>query len=84
MCERIPLGPDVRLRAGSPVPCRFTVVHDGVVAHQAEGRELDWQAKDAGKYRIEAEVDILGEWTPWVYTNPIEVAATAVASEANP
>ncbi|HOD52645.1 MAG TPA: hypothetical protein PLJ71_20335 [Candidatus Hydrogenedentes bacterium] len=84
MGERIPLGPDVHLRAGSPVPCRFTVVHDGVVAHQAEGRELDWQAKDAGKYRIEAEVDILGEWTPWVYTNPIEVAATAVASEANP
>ena len=33
MGERLPLGPDVHLRAASPVPCRFTVVHDGTVTH---------------------------------------------------
>ena len=34
---------------------------------------MDWQPKGPGKYRVEAELDILGVWTPWVYTNPIEV-----------
>ena len=79
MGESTPLGSDTRLRAASPVPCRFTIVHDGNVVHQAEGRELDWQPKETGKYRVEAEVDILGEWTPWVYTNPIEITARTVA-----
>ncbi|MEA3364523.1 MAG: hypothetical protein U9Q79_02695, partial [Candidatus Hydrogenedentes bacterium] len=82
MGESIPLGPDLSLRAESPVPCRFTIVHDGEVAHQAEGRELGWQPKASGKYRVEAEVDILGEWTPWVYTNPIELTAQTVALNA--
>lgn len=84
MGERLPLGPDVHLRAASPVPCRFTVVHDGTVAHQAEGRELDWPVTQPGKYRIEAEVDIQDAWIPWVYTNPIEILSGTVATARRP
>ena len=83
MGERIALGPDLRFRAESPVPCRFTIVHNGKTVHQSEGRELDWQPNASGKYRIEAEVDILDEWTPWVYTNPIEVTAQTLALTAH-
>ncbi len=79
MGERLPLGPDLRLRCGSPVPCRFTVVHDGTAVYQSEGREFDWPVKQPGKYRIEAEVLIRDSWTPWVYTNPIEIVADAAA-----
>ena len=84
MGERLPLGPDVHLRAASPVPCRFTVVHDGTVTHQAEGRELDWPVTQPGKYRIEAEVDIQDAWIPWVYTNPIEILSGTVATARRP
>jgi hypothetical protein len=62
-----------RLRAVSPLPCRFTVLKDGSVVVQQEGRALDWEPSAPGKYRVEAELQILGEWIPWVYANPIEL-----------
>jgi uncharacterized cysteine cluster protein YcgN (CxxCxxCC family) len=55
------------------LPCRFTVVKDGVGVHQAIGRELDWLPPGPGKYRVEAEVEVRKEWVPWVYANPIEL-----------
>ncbi len=64
---------ETRLRALSPVPCRFTVLKDGASACQQEGFSLDWVPPGPGKYRVEAEVKILNEWTPWVYANPIEL-----------
>ncbi|NIA13754.1 MAG: hypothetical protein GWP08_06700 [Nitrospiraceae bacterium] len=41
-----------------------------------EGIELDWQPGQPGKYRVEAELNILDEWTPWIYTNPLELTPT--------
>jgi len=73
MGEALPFEAGLRLRAGSPCPCRFNVLRDGAVVWQSEGRELDWQPEGPGKYRIEAELDIRGQWVPWVYTNPIEL-----------
>ncbi len=34
---------------------------------------LDTTPPGPGRYRLEAELKILGEWTPWVYTNPIRL-----------
>jgi len=62
-----------RLHARSPVPCRFTIMKDGEKAFQAEGRNLDWAPPGSGKYRVEAEVKVAGEWVPWVYANPIQL-----------
>jgi hypothetical protein len=73
MGESRPLASDTRLRALSPIPCRFTLVKDGRVAGQLEGRAADWPGSGPGKYRVEAELSILGEWTPWVYANPIQL-----------
>ncbi len=74
MGETIPFSPNVHLRAGSPVPCRFILIHDGTPdGPPTEGRSCDIVPKSPGKYRVEAELNILGEWTPWVFTNPIEV-----------
>jgi hypothetical protein len=63
------------LHARSPLPCRFTIVQNGHIAHQQEGRKLDWKPAGPGKYRVEAELRVLGVWVPWVYTNPIELRA---------
>jgi len=62
-----------RLHARSPLPCRFTIVKDGSVVHQQEGREMDWTPSGPGKYRVEAEVKVRDEWVPWVYANPIQL-----------
>jgi hypothetical protein len=65
--------PDTRLRALAPVPGRFTLVKDGAVLARAEGRSAEWTAPGAGKYRVEVELNIRGEWTPWIYANPLEL-----------
>lgn len=75
MGESIVLEPGLKLRAAAPNVCRFTVLKDGVQAYQAEGAELEYAVAEPGKYRVEAELSILGEWTPWIYANPIEVKA---------
>jgi hypothetical protein len=73
MGEDANLDAALTLKAGSPYPCRFTLVRDGSVAEQREGRTYEHAVQQTGKYRIEAEFNILDEWTPWVYTNPIHV-----------
>ncbi len=64
---------DMRLNAMSPEPCRFTIVKDGSTVWQQEGRAVEWSPPGPGKYRVEAELEVLGEWVPWVYANPIEL-----------
>ena len=73
MGETAPLSPEVRLHALSPLPCRFTVVKDGVACLQQEGRSLEWSPTGPGKYRVEAELRIRKDWVPWVYANPIQL-----------
>jgi len=64
---------ETRLHALSPLPCRFTIVKDGSVVHQAEGRAVNWTPSGPGKYRVEVELKVRYEWVPWVYANPIEL-----------
>ena len=62
MGESLALSRETRLRATSPLPCRFTVVQDGRAVHRVEGRALEWSPPGPGKYRVEAELKILDEW----------------------
>lgn len=61
----------VQLKAEAPLPARYTILKDGVAVHTFEGRTLEWNPVDHGQYRLELELMIAGEWTPWIYTNPI-------------
>lgn len=73
MGESTAFSSGTQLHAVSPLPCRFAVLKDGRQVHQAEGRALDWTPPGPGKYRVEAELKIRNEWTPWVYANPIHL-----------
>lgn len=73
MGESIPLAPGLKLKAQAPHECRFRLRCDGTAVQEAEGASFEYEPVKPGKYRVEAELLILGEWTPWVYTNPIEV-----------
>lgn len=73
MGEEFRFSSETRLHARSPLPCRFTVVKDGGVVHQKEGRGMDWTPPGPGKYRVEAELQVRAEWVVWVYANPIHL-----------
>ncbi len=73
MGEASTLTPTTRLTAQSPLPCRFTVLKDGTSVFEQEGRDLEYGPASPGKYRVEAELKVLGKWVPWVYANPIEL-----------
>lgn len=73
MGESLVLNEGTQLRALSPLPCRFTVVRDGSVVHQQEGRVMEWSPTEGGKYRLEAELKVRNEWVPWIYANPIRL-----------
>ena len=73
MGEALPCSDQALLRARSPVPCRFTLVKDGVTVERSEGREANFTPSGPGKYRVEAELQVRGEWVPWVYANPVHL-----------
>ena len=63
----------ITLRAAAPQVCRFVIVKDGKEVLRTQGRSLNYQPEEPGKYRVEAELFVLDEWLPWIYTNPIEL-----------
>jgi hypothetical protein len=73
MGESITYQEGITLLAAAPQACRFIVIKDGNEVHRTEGRSLNWQPGGPGKYRVEAELFVLDEWLPWIYTNPIEL-----------
>lgn len=82
MGESTGITPGTSLRAASPLPCRFTLVKDGHRLGSLEGRRAEWTPSGPGKYRVEAELNISGEWIPWVYTNPIQLTNTQTTHTA--
>ncbi len=73
MGEAMPFSAQARLSAASPLPCRFTILKDGVSCFQQAGRAVTWTPPGPGKYRVEAELKIVDQWVPWVYANPIQL-----------
>ncbi len=90
MGERINLTPDLKLRAESPLSCKFTLVRNGETVTTQEGKTFEFAVKDPGKYRVEAALKAVGAlspylaWDSWVITNPIEVAAPSAAPASAP
>jgi len=71
MGEKVVRRPGTTLAAESPLPCRFTLVGNGLIVRRQEGPSLEAGAEEPGKYRLGAELNYTGERVPWVYTNPI-------------
>lgn len=63
--------PGTLFEVRAPLPCRLALVRDGEVVARHEGADWRVVAERPGRYRVEAELKLLGEWVPWVYANPI-------------
>lgn len=60
----------------APLPGRFNLIRDGeVLDTSADGEyEYAWAGSvTRGVYRIEVHIELDGEETPWIYSNPIYV-----------
>jgi hypothetical protein len=74
MGDQIALAPGMKLRAEAPLPCRFKLIRDGKpVAEQNDKNTFEFNVTQPGKYRLTADLKIVGKWTPWILANPIEI-----------
>ncbi len=64
------------LKAFSPLPGRFKLIHDGnpIDFPAAHTYEYTWDGPlEKGAYRVEVHIDLKGDLIPWLYTNPIYI-----------
>ena len=73
MGESIKMDPALSLKAWSPYPSKFALMKNGLKVDEQEGREYVFQPKEAGKYRLEVSLKVMGKDQLWLLTNPIEV-----------
>ena len=71
--EHLTFDTETHFRGHSPCRCRITILKDGTPVYQTEGESFEWQPSEPGIYRVEAELRLVGKWTPWVYSNPIRL-----------
>jgi acetyl esterase/lipase len=55
----------------TPIPARQRLIHNGQVIAETNGTNLTFRAKLPGAYRLEAWLEVAGEWRPWIYANPV-------------
>ena len=73
--DSIPLFQDAKLTAMLPVAAKMKLIHNGKVLSEATGTKLEYSTREPGYYRLEAWLEVDGELRPWIYSNPIYVAA---------
>ena len=77
--ERASMGDEIRLEGpvalhvASPLQADLRLLRDGQEVARARGRELTFQAKQPGVYRVEAFRRFRFKRRGWVFTNPIYV-----------
>jgi hypothetical protein len=65
----------VCLRVASPHSAKLRLLHNGRAVAETTGRELLWQTRESGVYRVEAYRQFWGWQRGWVFTNPIYVGS---------
>jgi hypothetical protein len=61
------------LRVSVPHRARLRIVRNGTLVHQAIDTEVSLTIREPGTYRIEAALNVLGRYRPWIFSNPIYV-----------
>ncbi len=65
------------LTASVPYTARIRLIRNGTLFHQATGQELTLTLSEPGIYRIEADLNALGRYRPWIFSNPIRVTGAS-------
>ena len=73
MGSTVPRGPQMQLLAVAPLPVQWRLIRNGEVESESSGRKLTHQIDQSGVYRTEAWLEVAGERTLWILSNPIYV-----------
>ncbi|MBI3851727.1 MAG: alpha/beta hydrolase fold domain-containing protein [Verrucomicrobia bacterium] len=73
MGDTIPFLGTTRLAAVTPLAAKLKLIYNGKVVEETTGTNLNFSAKDAGAYRLEAWLTVDGEERPWIYSNPVYI-----------
>jgi hypothetical protein len=72
--DEVRLAEGLRLTAQLPVPAYVRLLRYGQEVAKAErSTEFEFAVTEAGAYRLEAWLQLDGEYRPWIFTNPIYV-----------
>ncbi|MBN9120104.1 MAG: PHP domain-containing protein [Planctomycetes bacterium] len=64
----------LKLAAKLPLPAYVRLLQHGKEVARSEGKaDFEFTVKEAGAYRLEAWLQLDGEWRPWIFANPIYV-----------
>jgi hypothetical protein len=74
MSDEVKLSEGLMLRARLPAPALVRLLRYGEEVAKSDGKsEVEFAVKQAGAYRLEAWLELDGEFRPWVFANPIYV-----------
>jgi hypothetical protein len=73
MGDEASLDGDLRLVAEFPVACDYRIIKNGHVAHEGQGRDVEFTPDGPGAYRIEGRLTIDDELRTWILSNPVYV-----------
>lgn len=73
MGSRLAMTNGLAVRAQAPLPVHWKLFRSGKLAAEADGARFERSIPEPGNYRIEAWLNIAGESTIWILSNPIYV-----------
>ncbi len=73
MGSRVPFAKELKLQGRAPLPAKWRIVRNGKVVSESKGRSLEYAVSEPGIYRAEAWLDVAGEETIWVLSNPVYI-----------
>lgn len=74
MGDEVKLADGLKLTARLPLPALVRVLRHGKEVAKFEGKaDCEFAVKETGAYRLEAWLELDGEWRPWIFSNPIYV-----------
>jgi len=73
MGDEARLGDGLILIVAAPLECRLKLIRNGETIGTVTARRLDLEVKESGVYRVEAWLEMDGEWRPWIYSNAIYI-----------
>jgi hypothetical protein len=74
MGDEVKRVPGLMLTARLPLPAHVRLLRYGQEVAKSDGKaEFQFAVREAGAYRLEAWLDLDGEFRPWIFSNPIYV-----------
>ena len=74
MGDEVKLADGLKLTAKLPLPAYVRLLRYGKEVAKSDGKaEFEFSVKEAGAYRLEAWLELDGEFRPWIFANPIYV-----------